>query len=111
MAPVNRTAAARAVALVLTLSLAACNGDAPGSVSNQSAPKEPVAKERPAKSALDLKRQIHNSFLALSAFECAAVASEEQEGDRLFKLGLNAGREFIAFMENAPEDQIKAAGE
>ncbi len=41
--------------------------------------------------------QIKNSFLTLSAFECSAIAPNDKEIERLFVLGLNAGREFIAY--------------
>ena len=46
-----------------------------------------------------VENQIKNSFLTLSAFECSVVAPNEKEADRLFKLGLNAGREYIAYAQ------------
>lgn len=50
---------------------------------------------------------IKKSFLTLSAFECAVVAPNEKEAERLFALGLKAGREFIAFVQSSSEQDQK----
>jgi len=54
-----------------------------------------------AESAVEL--QIRNSFLALSAFECSAVAPNDKEHERLFLLGLKAGRDFISYVQANPK--------
>ena len=45
----------------------------------------------------ELEDQINNSYLALSAFECSELALDVEEAERLFLLGLNAGRQFLAY--------------
>jgi hypothetical protein len=54
----------------------------------------------------ELDKQIKNSFLTLSAFECSVISPSEIEAERLFLLGLDAGREFIAYV-NANSDSYK----
>ena len=59
----------------------------------------------------DLERQIRNAFLTLSAFECAIVAPNAQESERLFDIGLKSGRDFYAFTKsdrNRLETAIKS---
>lgn len=51
--------------------------------------------------------QIKNSFLTLSAFECSAVAPNDKEAERLFMLGLTAGREFIAYAQSHSDSYAK----
>lgn len=53
------------------------------------------------------KNQIKNSFLTLSAFECSAIAPNDKEAERLFMLGLNAGRDFIAFAQTHSDRYAK----
>lgn len=47
--------------------------------------------------------QVRNSYLALSAFECSVVATDPKEQERLFLVGLKAGREFIDFARRNPD--------
>ena len=51
----------------------------------------------PAMADTELEDQINNSYLALSAFECSELAPDDEEAERLFLLGLNAGRQFLAY--------------
>ena len=51
--------------------------------------------------------QIKDSFLTLSAFECAVVSPNDKETERLFILGLNAGREFIAYAQSHKDSYLK----
>ena len=44
--------------------------------------------------------EVRNSFLSLSAFECSVVAADPKETARLFTLGLNAGRQFLEFVQS-----------
>jgi hypothetical protein len=50
-----------------------------------------------AQARADADEQLKNAFLTTSAFSCAIVSTDEMESDRLFMLGLNAGREFLHF--------------
>ena len=43
------------------------------------------------------------SFLSVSAFQCAVVATDAKEKDRLFTLGLKSGRDFIETAKNKPD--------
>lgn len=47
--------------------------------------------------------QVTNSYLALSAFECSVVATDPKEQERLFFVGLKAGREFLDFSQRNPD--------
>lgn len=47
--------------------------------------------------------QVKNAFLTLSTFECAVVSPDDKETERLFMLGLKAGRDFIEFARANPE--------
>jgi hypothetical protein len=58
-----------------------------------------------AESSVDL--HIRNSYLTLSAFECAAVATNDKEHERLFLLGLKAGRDFISYVQANPTTYAK----
>lgn len=53
-----------------------------------------------------VETQVRNSYLTLSAFECAVVAIDDKERERLFMLGLKAGREFIAYAQAHPETYV-----
>ena len=55
--------------------------------------------------------QVKNSFLALSAFECSIVATDPKEIERLFTLGLSAGRQFLQFAQSDRDTHGKALGE
>ena len=55
-----------------------------------------------------LERQIRNAFLTLSAFECAIVAPNGQESQRLFNIGLKAGREFHTYSQSN-RDRLETA--
>ena len=54
-----------------------------------------------------LERQIKNAFLTVSAFECAAIAPNDQERERLWNLGLQHGRDFIQFWK--PNSDVREA--
>ncbi len=54
-----------------------------------------------------LDQQIKNSYLTLSAFECSAVSPDEKEAERLFLVGLNSGREFIAYANAHKKNYLK----
>ena len=56
-----------------------------------------IAVIPPAMADTELEDQINNSYLALSAFECSDLAPDDEEAERLFLLGLNAGRQFLAY--------------
>ena len=47
--------------------------------------------------------QVKNSFLALSAFECSIVSTDPKENERLFALGLSAGRQFLQFAQSVED--------
>jgi hypothetical protein len=50
----------------------------------------------------ELEKQVKNSRLAISAFQCSFVAEDKKEQERLFQLGLNAGRDFLEFIKANP---------
>ena len=52
-----------------------------------------------AHAEVNIDEQKKNSFMTLSAFECAVVSPNDKEGERLFKLGLKAGRDFLKFVQ------------
>ena len=56
-----------------------------------------IAVIPPAMADTELEDQINNSYLALSAFECSELAPDDEEAERLFLLGVNAGRQFLAY--------------
>ena len=56
-----------------------------------------IAVIPPAMADTELEDQINNSYLALGAFECSELALDVEEAERLFLLGLNAGRQFLAY--------------
>ncbi|WP_221192006.1 hypothetical protein [Microbulbifer rhizosphaerae] len=45
--------------------------------------------------------------MTLSAFECAVVAPNDAEAERLFMLGLKVGRGFIAYVQTHQETYAK----
>jgi hypothetical protein len=45
---------------------------------------------------------VRKSQLAISAFECSIVASNDSDRERLFLIGLAAGREFLEFSLKNP---------
>lgn len=53
-----------------------------------------------AQAGSEVDRQIKRSFLVPSAFECAVVSPNDKERERLFMLGLKAGRDFIRFVQD-----------
>lgn len=67
------------VALLLTAWL--------GSVSAQS-PEEAIERQ---------------SFLSVSAFQCAVIATDPKQRERLLTLGLKIGRDFVETVKNKPD--------
>ncbi len=55
----------------------------------------------------DVEMQIKNAFLTLSAFECAVVSPNDKETERLFTIGLKAGRDFVQFVRSNPDLSLK----
>jgi len=52
-----------------------------------------------AHTAPNIELQKKNSFLAISAFECAVVSPNDIESERLFKLGYTTGKDFLHFVQ------------
>lgn len=50
---------------------------------------------------------IRQSFFSISAFECAVLSNNDEDHKRLFNLGIENGREFIAAMKSSPETYQK----
>ena len=60
-----------------------------------------------ARAEPNAETQKKNSFLALSAFECAVVSPNDKEAERLFMLGYKAGKEFLQFVQTDTDLYLK----
>jgi len=58
-----------------------------------------------AKAQSGVEEEIRLSQLALSAFECSILASDQKEVQRLFDIGLAAGRRFLEGLNNLTDDE------
>ena len=52
---------------------------------------------------INLETYKKKADLTLSAFECTVLAPNDSEGERLFEIGLSAGRDFISFVNANPK--------
>ena len=70
-----------------------------------------VACERESKSDISIPEARNRAALALGAFECSHLATEQADTSRLFNIGVRAGRDFLGFAEQNPNGYRSIAGE
>jgi hypothetical protein len=68
-----------------------------------------ASKDAQAQSQID--EEVRLSQLTLSAFECSVLASDKKEAQRLFDIGLGAGRAFLDGLSKLTGDEDKAVSE